>query len=237
MSVFSDFCRVAACAVALQTREEEYFEVVKRYTRDELDGFVEAFAMLTNEMQQRPFEDCLGPFYTEIASKSTRDVRGEFYTPPAVSELMTRMLMDVEQVIAEGKPITVGEPACGSGGMILALAKQFSPLVRDDNKSYVDLLRVTLQDVSPTSADMAYVNMTQWGIPAKVILGDTLRGTVDQVWRNWHWARVGETQKERWQMMFRVLDDLMQPESEHQESREHTPMEPPQDFSQMDFQF
>lgn len=179
MTVFSDFCRIAACSVALQTREGEYLEVAKRYTREELEAFGEAFRMLGDEMEDKPFEDCLGTFYTEIASKSTVDARGEFYTPPGVCEIMSQMTMDVEKIIEEGKPVSVGEPACGSGGMILALAKQFSPIVREGEKSYVDLLRVTMQDISPTSTDMAYVNTTLWGIPAKIVLGDTLRGTVD----------------------------------------------------------
>lgn len=238
MSVFSDFCRISACAVALQTREAEYLEVVKRYSREELDELVKAFAMLTHEMNDKPFVDCLGTYYTEIASKSTVDARGEFYTPPAVSEAMTQMLIDVDQVIEEGKPITVGEPACGSGGMILALAKQFSPVVRGGEKSYVDLLRVTMQDVSPTSADMAYVNMAQWGIPAKIILGDTLRNTIEQVWRNVHWARVGETERERWKAMFSLLDEEKGPVVTSDEKElPDPPNQEPDDFSQLDFQF
>ena len=29
LSVFTDFCRIVACALANQTREDEYFEAIK----------------------------------------------------------------------------------------------------------------------------------------------------------------------------------------------------------------
>ena len=57
MSVFSDFCRVSACMVALQTREDEYLEVAQRYTREELTELGRAFGMLVEEMQDKPFLD------------------------------------------------------------------------------------------------------------------------------------------------------------------------------------
>lgn len=220
--------------VALQTREDEYLEVAKRYSREELVELGRAFGMLVEEMQDKPFLDCLGTFYTEIASKSTVDARGEFYTPPGVCEIMAQMTMDVDKIIEEGKPISVGEPACGSGGMILALAKQFSPEVRGGETSHVDLLRVTMQDISSTSTDMAYVNTTLWGIPAKIVLGDTLRMTVDKVWRNLHWARVGESEKERMLGMFNAIREVTTPEKQ---KKEEPPSQVPEDFSQMDFQF
>lgn len=226
--------------VALQTREDEYLEVAQRYTREELTELGKAFGMLVEEMQDKPFLDCLGTYYTEIASRSTVDARGEFYTPPGVAEVMAQMSMDVNKVIEEGKPITVGEPACGSGGMVLALAKQFSPEVLEGDKSYVDLLRVTMQDISPTSADMAYVNTSLWGIPAKIILGDTLRMTVDKVWRNVHWARVGETANEKFRFMmesFKLVMETTDSPNAAPKNEESQPPQEPEDFSQMDFRF
>ena len=53
-------------------------------------------------------------------------------------------------------------------------------------------MRVTAQDISKVGCDMAYVNLTLWGIPAHIVWGDTLRNTVNNSWKNVHWARVGE---------------------------------------------
>lgn len=185
VTVFGDFCRMAACCYAAQTREEEYLEVAGRYTKDELELFSKALAGLILEMEQQPFEDILGPFYQEIASKATQDARGEFYTPPALSRLLARMLFDPDKLKEENRAITVCEPACGAGGMVLAVGELLAP-------THVDLLRVTCWDLNPVAADMCYLNTTLWGIPAEIVWGDTLRQTVHRSWKNIHWARVGE---------------------------------------------
>ena len=194
--VFRDFCRMGACAVSLFTREDEYTEVASRYGSDHLSDFSEAFAFLVQEMEEKPFTDILGEFYLEVASHSSKQARGEFYTPPEISKLMARMLFDVDAVKAKGMPVTVNEPACGSGGMVLAVAELFAP-------DSVDLLRVTCQDINPLSVDMCFINTTLWGIPAQVILGDTIRMTETSRWKNPHWRRVGEDQR---QMMRQVRD-------------------------------
>lgn len=209
VSVFSDFVRMAACAVACQTREEEYMETIKKYDKDELHALCEAFTFLIHEMEQKPFSDLLGEYYQTIASKAARDGRGEFFTPEPVSELMARILIDVESVIEKGTPIAINEPTCGSGGIILQLAKQFSPIRTNLEQSHVDLLRVTAQDISPLSCNMTYLNTSVWGIPTQVLLGNTLTNEVTQGWNNIHWIRVGEHHRQR----FRQLQTLMEQSS------------------------
>lgn len=184
-AVFADFCRMAACAVSVLAREDEYLKIAAGYSRDELSEFSQSLALLVQEMESKPFTDVLGPFYLEVAAHSSKQARGEFYTPPELSKLIARMTVDVEAVKASGKPITISDPACGSGGMILALAELFAP-------DSVDLLRVTCQDINPVAADMCYLNTTLWGIPCNVLLGNSLGPTVSAAWKNPHWRRVGE---------------------------------------------
>ena len=50
---------------------------------------------------------------------------------------------------------------------------------------------------------MAYVNTTLWGIPARIIRGNTLTLKTDAEWKNLHWHRVGED-------MRRKLDQLVE---------------------------
>lgn len=166
-------------------REQEYLEIAKRYTRDELSDISMAFAMLVQEMERAPFTDLLGPFYLECAAHSSKQARGEFYTPPEISKLMAGLLFDVAAVKAAGQPISISEPACGSGGMVLAVAELFAP-------DGVDLMRVTAQDINPVAADMAYINLTLWGIPSRIVLGNTISGSTRGEWKNVHWFRVGE---------------------------------------------
>lgn len=190
---------MSACALAMQTREEEYLEIAGRYKREELDEFAKAMGYLVNEMEDNPFTDVLGPYYCEVQSKFTRDTGGEFYTPQEIGDLMAKITINAEQVIKEGKPVTICDPASGSGGPILSVAEEFA------HAGAVDLMRVTCQDISKAACNMAYVNMTLWGIPARIIWGDTLRATVNGQWENFHWHRVGEPLREQANALMDIL--------------------------------
>lgn len=196
---FSDFACLAACALSCQTREEEYLSVARGYSREHLDLFSQALAFLIDEMEAHPFTDILGPYYIEVGSKFSRDLRGEFYSPKPIGDFMAQVLVDSEAVIEKGRPITVSDPASGSGGLLLSVAERFS------KAGAVDLLRVTCQDISKLACDMAYINLTLWGIPARIIHGDTLRNTIERDWRNVHWFRVGEPEREKVQQLSQLL--------------------------------
>jgi type I restriction-modification system DNA methylase subunit len=179
-SVFDAFTRFAACALAAQTREAEYLEEAKRWERPDLDLFAEALGALVAEMENHPFEDLIGGYYMEFAlSQKGQQWNGEFHTPKHVCDLMARMTLgDTESLPAEG-PITVCEPACGAGAMILSLAEVCAPEIRRR-------LRVTAIDISRTACDMAFINTTLWGIPTRVIHGNTLSMEYWAAWSNIH---------------------------------------------------
>lgn len=198
VTVFADFCRMVACALAMQTREEEYFETIKGYSQDELELLSKAMGLLVMEMEKASFTDVLGTYYTEISSRSTQQARGEFYTPQEISRMMAKMTINAEEVKERSLPITVNEPTCGAGGMVLAIAEEFAP-------DSVDLLRATCQDINPVAADMCYINTTLWGIPAHIIQGNALSNEIVHSWKNIHWARVGEDQRQAFKQMMNAI--------------------------------
>ena len=179
--VFEAFTRFAACALAVQTREAEYLEEVKHWERPDLDLFAEALGALVNEMEAKPFEDVLGGHYLEFAlSQKGQQWNGEFHTPKNVCDLMAGIVLrDLASLPAEG-PLTVCEPACGAGAMILSLAEACSPEVRRR-------LRVTAIDISRTACDMAFINTSLWGIPTRVIHGNSLSQEYWSAWSNIHY--------------------------------------------------
>lgn len=179
--VFDAFTCFAACALAVQTREAEYIEEAKRWERPDLDLFAEAFAALVCEMETRPFEDIIGGCYVEFAlSQKGQQWNGEFHTPKTICDLMARLTLgDVESLLAEG-PITVCEPACGAGAMILSLAEARPPQVRRR-------LRVTAIDISRTACDMAFINTTLWGIPTRISHGNSLSMECWAAWSHIHY--------------------------------------------------
>lgn len=179
--VFDAFTRFAACALAMQTREAEYLEEAKRWGQNELGLFAEALGALVIEMESRPFEDLIGGYYMEFAiSSKGQQWNGEFHTPKTICDLMARITLgDMESLPTEG-PITICEPACGAGAMILSLAEACSPEVRRR-------LRVTAIDINRTACDMTFINTTLWGIPTQVIHGNSLSMDCWAAWSNIHY--------------------------------------------------
>ncbi|MBA4150143.1 MAG: SAM-dependent DNA methyltransferase [Verrucomicrobia bacterium] len=180
-SVFGAFTRFAACALSAQTREAEYLEEAKRWEKQELELFAEAFAVLVLEMESKPFEDVIGGYYMEFAlSSKGQKWNGEFHTPKPICDLMARITIgNAESFPTEG-PITVCEPACGAAAMILSLAEVCPPEVRRR-------LRVTAIDINRTACDMAFINTTLWGIPTRVIHGNALSMECWAAWSNIHY--------------------------------------------------
>ncbi len=180
-SIFDAFVRFAACAVAVQTREAEYLEEAKCWDKSELELFAEAFGTLVNEMEAQPFTDLLGGYYMEFAlSSKGQQWNGEFHTPKTVCDMMAMMTMaDMERLPAD-QPINVCEPACGSGAMILSIGQVCPPEMRRR-------LRVTAIDINRTACDMAFINTTLWGIPARIIHGNTIANQFWAAWSNIHY--------------------------------------------------
>jgi len=179
-TVFDAFCRLAACALAAQTREAEYLEEAKRWEKPELDLFARALGALVLEMESKPFEDVLGAHYMEFAlSAKGQQWNGEFHTPKPLCDMMARMTFGDMETLPEG-PITVCEPACGAGAMILSIGQALPAETRRR-------LRVTAIDVSRTACDMAFVNTTLWGIPTRVLHGDSLANKYWAAWSNIHY--------------------------------------------------
>lgn len=178
--VFDAFVRFAACALAAQTREAEYLEEARRWQKPELELFAEAFDTLVREMESKPFEDIIGGYYMEFAlSSKGQQWNGEYHTPKPICDMMAKMTIgDMESLPAEG-PITVCEPACGAGAMILSVGEVCSPEVRRR-------LRVTAIDINRTACDMAFINTTLWGIPTRIIHGNSLSNEYWAAWSNIH---------------------------------------------------
>jgi type I restriction-modification system DNA methylase subunit len=179
--IFDAFVRFAACAVAAQTREAEYLEEAKRWDKSELELFAETFGTLVTEMESKPFTDLIGGYYMEFAlSSKGQQWNGEFHTPKTVCDLMAMMTMgDMEKLPAD-QPINICEPACGSGAMILSIGQACPPEMRRR-------LRVTAIDINRTACDMAFLNTTLWGIPTRVIHGNTISGEYWAAWSNIHY--------------------------------------------------
>lgn len=123
-----------------------------------------------------PAQDFLGPIYMDLASRGHRSWMGQFFTPWPVAELMARVMMTDLQERRGDLPITLAEPAAGSGVMVLAAAQ----VLRDAGMAPEEALHVTAIDLDPVCARMAFVQLALSGIPADVIHGNGLSWEVKE---------------------------------------------------------
>ena len=99
---------------------------------------------------------------------------GQFFTPSCVAGLLSRIcLPDADTIrthIARHGYISSMDPAAGSGGLLIALAKR----VRDTGFDPKFNLFVEATEKDALAWRMCYVQLSSYDIPARVILGDSL---------------------------------------------------------------
>jgi hypothetical protein len=182
--VFRDFCELSAITIrntvdptGWDAREARYHEIAQGYSREEFERFPQVLAELTLELE-KGLSDVLGKLYMSLDLGN--EVLGQFFTPFEVSIVMAKMTVgELPKQLAAGKEfITVQEPACGSGGMILAMADT----LRDEGINYQRKLHVTATDLDSTAVHMAYVQTSLAFIPALIVHGNTLTLEQFDVW-------------------------------------------------------
>ena len=143
--VFSDFVEMSALSLSNAVdlaqrdgREARYMDIVKKYTKEEVDQFPKMLGHLVLTYERRMtdvlpgspapvrvaggFGDVLG--HTYMLLELGNDRAGQFFTPYSVSSMMAAMQVnDHDPDVAEHGFITVMEPTCGAGGMVIAMAE------------------------------------------------------------------------------------------------------------------
>lgn len=99
--------------------------------------------------------------------------RGQFFTPFCISRMMAEMqLGDIDSLLADKPFFTVYEPACGSAGMLLAIAEA----LREKGFNPTRHLWVSCTDIDPVASGMAYIQLSLMGIAGEVVTGNALSG-------------------------------------------------------------
>ena len=185
-TVFTTFLEITANAIAAQTdrinaekREARYGEIASKLTPEDLTAYSRMLALLWLEMNSfnADKQDVLGSIYHEL--KLNNEWNGQFFTPDHICRLMAQIVNPMDNVQTEHYPITINEPTCGSGTMIIsaawAMAKQ--------NFDFQRKAFFVAQDIDIRCVWMTYIQLSLYGIPAVVIRGNTL--TVEE-WDRWY---------------------------------------------------
>ena len=160
---FSDFLTLTICAFSLGRMEDLYMETINKYEKPDAYRFSEALSALIIEMMGDGFGlvDILGEFYEQNLSHGHN---GQFFTPQPICDLMARMINPT----TDGKRIA--DPACGSGRLLMAMAK-------------VNRLGYFYgADVDVTCAKMTVINLCLNGMFGEVAWMDSLTNRFYMAW-------------------------------------------------------
>jgi type I restriction-modification system DNA methylase subunit len=182
--VFSDFIEISAIAISnradlsnFNSREKRYFEIIKDYSKQELDLFTKMFAELVNALSLE-MTDVLGELFMELELGSKW--KGQFFTPMSICELCGSLIAgDYKKIIDAKGFIQMSEPAVGGGAMIIGVAKA---LMRE-KINYQKSMIVTAVDLDLKAVHMCYVQLALLSIPAIVCHGNTLTVEVFSQWK------------------------------------------------------
>lgn len=176
--IFEDFVKLATIAISNSTdvihtkiwqkREQQYESIISKYTIEEFENFVKILGILVNLFEKEIY-DYLGEIYMKCEMGNSRT--GQFFTPFHLSELTAKLSIDdIEKIKQTNDIITLNEPACGGGGLILAYLK----ILKDNNINYQKRVKIIAQDLDFRSVYMTYIQLSLVGARAKVVQRDTL---------------------------------------------------------------
>lgn len=171
--IFQDFLTVSTLAFrnVIEKKEEfekQYQEIIKRYENP--NKLAELLTITMCALEEKP-QDFLGQIYMfgNFGNKGT----GQFFTPYHISEFMADITIfetNPKQKIEEQGFISVCEPCCGSGGMIIAASESLKK--QDINpQKYMWFQGV---DIDNVCCKMAYIQTTLLGLSGEIVYGNTL---------------------------------------------------------------
>lgn len=144
------------------------------FTPDRLDEFQDNIALLATlqeiaadyTWEAGPFGDLFGEYLEAIGETSERT--GQFFTPPDLVDLTTRITL--EDLDLGGRPKMIADPASGTGRFMLGVAKHFA----EQNDGCLNFLCVNI-DIDRKAFAYCVMNAVLHGIPSVCIHGDTLK--------------------------------------------------------------
>ena len=191
-NVFSDFLQLAALSLSNSSdiyhimngekiwneREENYLRIVNRYSENERKLFPQIFSELILELEdacKSRYRDVLGEIFHEMEFHDKW--KGQFFTPQSVSDMMGEIVLNdsaVEEKIAQRGFITINEPCCGAGSIILGAMNAMKELGLNPCKQAL----IFATDIDLRCVCMCYIQLSFYGVPAVVTQKDALSDKV-----------------------------------------------------------
>lgn len=238
--IFRDFIVLSACTISnsvdkaqWQKREDMYMGIIRKYSKEEANKFTEMLALMVLAYESR-MGDFIGELYMtmEFGNKHA----GQFFTPYDVSRMMSSMIYKSKK---QERIITLNEPSCGSGGMIVA----FAEAMRIDDRNYQTDLRVVCNDLDYDAVRMCYVQLSLLGVDAVVYQKNTLEPLDKPPGETWytpmHFMNLAKEKQvqenDKTKRMVKAMQDLIAPEEPEKDEKEPVLAGPPGQMDIFDF--
>lgn len=170
--VWSDFVQLSACSLCLSDRTRrmsEYDAIAKYYTEAELNQFAEMLRETTTALDINPAQDFLGTLYMALGLGNV--CRGQCFTPYSVCKFTARAAAcDLGLGLKDKSWISVNDPACGAGALLIAIAQE----CMCQKINYQTSVLFVAQDIDKTAAMMCFVQLSLLGCPGYIIVGNSL---------------------------------------------------------------
>lgn len=185
-NVFPKFLELTALAfgaeldpINAKERKRQYEDAQKGLKPEELSKIAQMTALMylaVREHQDDPI-DILGDIYHRL--RLNNKWNGQYFTPDDIARMMAMILNPVSELSESKEYVTVNEPTCGSGTMVIGCAWA----MQRQNFDYQRKAFFVAQDIDIRCVWMAYIQLTLYKIPAVVIHSNTL--TMEE-WSHWY---------------------------------------------------
>ena len=206
-------------------REKTYLDIVKKYSKKEMDTFVALYGLLFTSIVDRTERGNWGDFLGELFMNLDlgNELGGQFFTPYHVCHMMSRITIEADlpqmkKEIEENGWFSCYDSAVGAGAMLIAAAE----VCAEQKINYPFQVMFTAQEIDSTTALMCYIQLSLLGCAGYVVIGDTLAkpatGNVlfgensERCWFTpmffeeiWHQRREIEVTRQRVRLMMNVI--------------------------------
>lgn len=232
--IWQDFIIMSAISIAntvggpyKDAREKEYHARAGKYSAQEMEIFSQMLYEVVAELDRDPDQDFLGELF--MALDLGNEWKGQFFTPYDVCRMMAAMSFgdDFKAKADRHGWVSVNDPACGAGALLIAFANECRRPGRDLN--YQTSVLFVAQDIDFLAGCMCYIQLSLLGCPGYVVIADSIvnpstsydaRGLLPadgpQVWYTpmyfrdvWHYRRIGAQMN----LLFREMAEQAQEEA------------------------
>ena len=177
--IWDDFVHMFALTIVnavdkvhFEEREKRYLRIAKPYKKDDMEKFTHLAAVTTMALEKNPNQDFLGELY--MRCDLGNDHAGQFFTPYHLCEFMAKAIIGdhegTDKEIEEKGWISICDPCIGGGAMLIGAVQA----LRDMKVNYQTSAIFIGQDIDPTVAMMAYIQLSLLGGPGYIKVGNSL---------------------------------------------------------------